>query len=103
MPAKPTAQEAVSALTERFGPRLQAGLGEGRKLMAEVLAEELEISAREAGDLVHSLEEARSIRWVEQGDPVPGPPPDVAQGSGPGRLEPLLGGSGHWQLSPGEG
>jgi hypothetical protein len=61
--------DAVSALREHFGPRLQADRDGGRDSMADVLCERFGIDKDQARDLVKALEEAHSIRWVEADQP----------------------------------
>ncbi len=79
--------EAAQALMDQFGPRLEAGRNEGRRLMAGALHERFGIASREARRLIDGLEHAASIRWIEghsstaQAPVIPG---DV----------------GYWQLQP---
>lgn len=59
-------QDAVQALKEQYGERVDAGQDEGRDMMAETLQNALGVSAGRAKEIVRDLEEAHSIRWVAQ-------------------------------------
>lgn len=56
-------RDAVAALQDYFGARLEAAYDEGRRMMADALCEKLGVSGREASALVDALESARTIRW----------------------------------------
>ncbi len=97
-------QEAAQTLLDHFGPRLETGRAEGRRLMAEVLEQKLGISSHDAKELVEALEQAHTIRWIaggEQGGTEPAVIPIV-----PGVIERQTGRvvagvpfqGGYWQL-----
>ena len=56
--------EAAAALDDHFGTRLDADHEEGRRLMADALADQFGISHRAARKLVDALEQARTVRYV---------------------------------------
>ncbi|MGH8248884.1 MAG: hypothetical protein ACREUU_20950 [Gammaproteobacteria bacterium] len=100
--------DAVRALQNRFGPRLAGGQDEGRRLMAEALEEHFRVLRGEAKDLVQALEDAHTIRWVDERGglaTVPHAATPFAESLGaesPGGLPSSAGiplGSGYWQLA----
>ncbi len=56
-------RDAVTALQEQFGARLETTYDEGRRLMADALRDRFGISGREATALVDALVNARTIRY----------------------------------------
>ncbi len=101
-----SATEAMQALKDQFGPRLNENHEGGRRVMAEVIQEHFGVSADEAREVVKDLEAAHSIRWVESGPgPVASPSTSTPMGgtlTGQGAPDvPLAAdtnGGGYWQL-----
>lgn len=55
--------DAARALQTEHGDTLQAGLDQGKEIMALTLQDRLKISRAEADTLVEALIEAHTVRW----------------------------------------
>jgi hypothetical protein len=88
MPHSIRLTQAAAVLQETFGPRLEAAHDDGMRLMADAVRERFSLSSREAREVVHELEQARSIRWHSHAEPQGG-----WQQAAPVQIE-----SGYWQL-----
>jgi hypothetical protein len=103
--------EAVGALQDNFGSRLEAGYDEGQDLMTDALRKRFSISRRAARKLVDELEHARTIRYRPGtrstasgtlGGSAAGMAPGVSTPGMAGvdqNLIPMYAGS-YWQLGP---
>lgn len=56
--------EAMRALHSEFGESFNAGLAQGKEMMASALQERLKLERAQADKLVEALIEARSVRWA---------------------------------------
>jgi hypothetical protein len=93
--------EAAAALDEQFGTRLDADYEEGRRLMTGALGNKFGISQRAARNLVDTLEQARTIRYVADRPPkeaVTGAAYGGSGGPGFGGFGPAVEYAGHWQI-----
>jgi len=55
--------QAMRALQSEFGESFNAGLEQGKEMMALALQDGLQISRKDADKVVEALIDARSIRW----------------------------------------
>ncbi len=93
-------QQAIDALHEHFGTgSLTASRDAGRDMMADALQQRLGLSKGDARDMIRTLEEAHSLRWVPGRDsltaiaPSAGNPVDVDKQPLPVQID-----EGHWQF-----
>jgi len=94
--------DAVAALKEYFGEELHESEAEGRRDMIDALKRKFNIPDSEARELVSSLEQAHSVRWVPAGGRTGAIPPVGFAGSGTA-VPPYPAAAVPSEAAPGEG